>query len=147
MNPSTGVGGDSSSKPDSVADSRLLWWHPQDLFRTSHNPGTLRVLALWLSICIISAIAGLVSTTWNGIPINIGPLTMDVTFYPPLTLCVLLTLWLGPFWGIVPAYITSFILALHNGMPLATTAIFSLSTPITLTVLWSSSAILEVSPA
>ena len=146
MDPSTGVGGSSSSNPDSAVGSRLLWWHPQDLFRTSHNRGLFRVLALWFGVCIISVMAGLMTTTWNGIPINVGPLTMDVTFYPPLTLCVLLTLWLGPFWGIVPAYITSFILALHNGMPLATTAIFSLSTPITLTVLWSSAAMLGVSP-
>jgi signal transduction histidine kinase/DNA-binding response OmpR family regulator len=146
MGPMTGIAG-SSPNPGSPPDSRLMWWHPQDLFRTRNNSGTLRVLAVWLGICVVSTLAGLLTTTWHAIPIHFGPLTVDVSFFPSLTLCLLLTLWLGPFWGIVPAYVTSFVLALHNGMPLATTAIFSLSTPITITVLWSSAAMLGVSPA
>jgi|GEM_PF-6675701 signal transduction histidine kinase len=147
MRSTIGNNGGPSSPSDFQPYSRLLWWHPQDLFRVWHNSETLRVLALWAVVCVISVVAGLLTTTWNGMAINLGPLTMDVTFYPPLTLCLLLTLWLGPFWGVVPAYVTSFFLAIHNGMPLTTTAIFSLSTPITLTVFWSSAAMLELSPA
>src|SRR5205807_894424 len=146
MGPTTGIGGGSAPNTDFTLDAQLLWWHPQDLFRTRRHPGNLRVMGAWLGVCVLSILAGLLTTTWNAVPIRFGPLTMDVTFYPPLTLCLLLTLWLGPFWGIIPAYITSFILALHNGMPLATTSIFSLSTPITVTVLWSSAAMLGVSP-
>src|ERR1700694_5010005 len=107
MSPITGIGG-SSLSPDFPLESRLLWWHPQDFFRTRHHPGTLRVMGAWLGVCVLSILAGLLTTTWNAMPIRFGPLTMDVTFYPPLTLCLLLTLWLGPFWGIIPAYITSF---------------------------------------
>ncbi len=131
----------------SRADSRLLWWHPLDLVHAHSSPGVIKVLLIWAGVCGVSIVAGLMTTTWNGVPVNLGPLAMKVSFYPPLTLCLLLTLWLGPFWGIIPAYFTSFILALHNGMPLTTTAVFSLSTPITLTVLWISAAMLEISPA
>ena len=84
---------------------------------------------------------------FRAIGLHFGPLTIDVTFYPPLTLCLLLTLWLGPLWGIVPAYLTSLILALHTGIPLTTGMIFSLATPITLAVVWSSMVMLEVTPS
>ncbi|HWZ46382.1 MAG TPA: ATP-binding protein [Candidatus Saccharimonadales bacterium] len=136
-----------SIRSDSLLAARLFWWHPQDLFRAPGDPGTLRVLLLWALVSAASVLAGLLSTTWNGILFKFGPLTLDVSYFPPLTLCLLLTLWLGPFWGIVPAYITSFALALHNGMPLTTTVVFSLSTPITLTVFWCSAAMLNLPPA
>jgi diguanylate cyclase len=130
-----------------VPYSNLLWWDPQDLFRARHYPGTLRILGLWLAVCAVSVVTGLLTVTWNAFPVSFGPLTLNASIYPPLALCVLLTLWLGPFWGTVPAYLTSLVLVVHNGMPLATGAVFSLSTPITLTVLWSSMVMLEVSPS
>jgi hypothetical protein len=133
---------------NSVASySNLLWWDPQDMFRARHHPGTLRILGLWLVVCAVSVITGLLTITWNAFPVSFGHLTLNASIYPPLALCVLLTLWLGPFWGTVPAYLTSLVLAVHNGMPLATAAVFSLSTPITLTVLWSSLVMLEVAPS
>jgi signal transduction histidine kinase len=147
MGSSTGI--DESAfalaNPASNIYSRLRWWYPQDLVRTADARATLRILALWSGISALSVLAGLATTTWNGIPVRLGPLTTDVSFYPPLTLCVLLTFWLGPFWGIVPAYITSLFLALRI-MPLPVAAIFALSTPITLTVLWISAAMLEIQP-
>jgi signal transduction histidine kinase/CheY-like chemotaxis protein len=130
----------SSRKP---ADSTLAWWRLKDIFCTRPN---LRVLTAWCAISIVSIVTGLLTTSWNGFALSLGPLTIDLSFYPPLTLCLLLTLWLGPWWGTIPAYLTSFALATHNGMPPATGAVFSLATPITLVVLWSSMSVLEVSP-
>ena len=133
-------------QPSFDSYAHLLWWHPLDLWPVRQRLGTLRVGAVWLAVSGFSVLAGLWSTNWNAIGLRFGPINVGITFYPPLALCVLLTLWLGPFWGIVPAYLTSLILAIHNGMPLATSALFGLATPITLMVLWSSMVMLEVSP-
>jgi hypothetical protein len=125
----------------------MRWWQPQDLVNAGRLPGVLRFLAIWFSACVLCILTGLLTPTWSGIAVRLGLLSFDVSFYPPLALCVLLTLWVGPFWGIVPAYITSILIALHRGMPLGTSAVFALATPITLTVLWSSMVMLEVAPS
>jgi hypothetical protein len=125
----------------------LRWWQPQDLLIAKERKKALRVLAAWTAACAVSVASGLLATGWSGIPVRLGPLAFDLSFYPPLTLCVLLTLWIGPWWGIAPAYLTSLALSLHEGMPLPTSAVFSLATPIALTVLWSSMVMLNVSPS
>lgn len=127
--------------------SHLFWWHPRAIWRARYERGTRRVLGAWALVSIASIVAGPFTADWNGIPIKIGPLTLNLSFYPPLTLCLLLVLWVGPFWGIVPAYLTSFVIAVQKGMPLMTSAVFSLATPITLLVLWNLMVMLEVTPS
>ena len=127
--------------------SRLTWWNPHEIFRRRCAASGLGLFAAWLGVFALSIVSGLLTTSWNGLHWKFGHLPMAVSFYPPLTLCILLTLWVGPLWGIIPAYFTSLVLACHTGMPLATGAVFSLSTPITLIVLWSSMVGLEVSPS
>ncbi len=129
------------------AHPRLLWWQPGDIFRARDRRSTLRAAWLWSLVCAATILTGLVSAGWNAIPLRVGPVHFDLTFYPPLAICTLLTLWLGPWWGIVPAYLTSFVISLNSGMPFPTAAVFSLATPSALTVLWSSMVMLEVSPA
>ena len=146
MNPS-GVSPNSAWKPAVPADSDLVWWHPKDLFATRLNPGTLRILVAWCLISTVSIATGLQTVTWHGMALRLGPYTVYLSFYPPLTLCVLLTLWLGPFWGAIPACVTSFAIGIHTGMPLAASILFSLATPTMLVVLWCSLAMLEVSPS
>ncbi|HLJ45431.1 MAG TPA: GGDEF domain-containing protein [Bryobacteraceae bacterium] len=111
------------------------------------QPVAQRMVLAWLGICILSVVAGLCTIKWNGLTLMSGPVTINLTFYPPLTICLLTTFWLGPFWGIAPAYLTTLVLSVWNGMPLGTALVFSVATPITLTVLWSSSAMLHVSPS
>jgi diguanylate cyclase len=127
--------------------SLVRWWQPQDLLRSATPRASLPILAAWAVACGVSIAAAQLTIGWAAIPVRVGPLVADVSIYPPLTLCVLLTLWIGPWWGIVPAYLSSFALSLHHGMPPLTGAVFSLATPIALTVLWSLMVMLEVSPA
>jgi PAS domain S-box-containing protein len=130
-----------------TADSNLFWWDPRDVLCKRPPPGTLRVLVLWGATSFVSITSGLLANNWNGVSLKIGLQTIDLSFYPPLALCLLLTLWLGPFWGAIPAYLTSLTIALHNGMPLPASIVFSMATPIMLIVLWSSMSMLEVSPS
>jgi hypothetical protein len=127
--------------------SLVRWWQPQDLLRRSTPQASLRILATWTAACGVSIATAQLTIGWAAIPVRVGPLVVDVSIYPPLTLCVLLTLWVGPWWGIVPACVSSFALSLHHGMPPLTGAVFSLATPIALTVLWSVMVMLEVSPS
>lgn len=127
--------------------SRLLWWQPQDVLQSRGGGSVLGALFLWIAVCAVTVISGLLSANWNRLPLRVGLFTVDLTFYPPLTVCTLLTLWLGPWWGIVPAYLASLVISLHAGMPAITAGVFSLATPIALTVLWSSMVMLEVSPS
>jgi len=123
------------------------WWQPHDLLYARTLPRALSLLAIWTAVSMVCIFAGLLTLTWNGIPVRLGPLSFDISIYPPLAFCVLLTLWVGPVWGIVPAYFTSLAIAVQGGMPLGQSIVFSLATPIMLTVLWSSMVMLEVSPS
>jgi hypothetical protein len=105
----------TGSTPDIDRSSRLLWWHPQDVLRTHRADRVAVLLSTWGLICALSVASGLLSCTWTGITFRFGLLSIGLTFYPPLTLCLLLTFWVGPVWGIVPAILTSFIISLHHG--------------------------------
>ncbi len=132
---------------DSKRDSRLVWWQPTDVFHSRDCAAILRAISLWVAVCAVTIFSGLTSQGWNALPLRVGPVTVDLTIYPPLTICTLLTLWVGPWWGIVPAYLSSLVISLHTGMPAPIAAVFSLATPIALTVLWSSMVMQEVSPS
>lgn len=134
-------------RPDAAQVSRLCWWHPQDVLGGDTRAVAARRVAVWAFISAFAVATGLLSTSWSGLPVGAAPFAINLTFYPPLTLCLLLTLWAGPVWGIVPAYLTSLVIALHQGMPLPTAAAFAFATPIALTVLWSCMVKLEVSPS
>ena len=49
---------------------------------------------------------------WSGLPLNVGGFTIGFTIYPPLTVVLLLAIWLGPPWGMVPPSWTTFASAL-----------------------------------
>src|SRR5580700_2351476 len=129
------------------SSSRLLWWNPIDLFRPAPAAREWATFAVWTIVCLACIAVGLATAGWNPIPVQAGPLVFSMTVYPPLALCLLLTLGAGPVWGAVPAYLTSLTLSLHHGMPLPIAALFSLAAPLTLLVMWTSMAMLETSPA
>jgi len=139
------MGSQSMTHPGS--SSRLLWWSPLDLFRPAPTGRDLATVAVWAIVSLASIACGLATAGWNPVPVQAGPLIFSLTVYPPLAICLLLTLGAGPLWGAVPAYLTSLTLSLHNGMPLPIAALFSLAAPLTLLVMWTSMAMLETSPA
>jgi signal transduction histidine kinase/CheY-like chemotaxis protein len=124
----------------------IAWWSPLDLFRQAPLRSSVTALVAWLLFTLACLTTGLLSQHANGIGIHAGPLAFNLIFYPPLSLCLLLTLVAGPAWGVAPAYITSLAISLHTGMPPVIALVFSLATPLTLMVIWTAVAMLKISP-
>jgi len=85
-----------------------------------------RVLAVWAAsilVCIVSGLAA-IKYNWSGIPVTLGGLQIHLTFYFPMVICTLLTLWLGFWWGLLPAFLAAFLLALYSGLPFGWSLLF-----------------------
>jgi len=122
-----------------------MWWCPFSFERLGRQE--FLMLAAWAAIAAASIITGLLTAGWHGFHAHWGPFAFSYTIYPPLAICLLLSLEVGPIWGTAPAYATSFIVALYNGMPPGVAAVFGLCTPLTILVVWTSMATLHVSPS
>jgi signal transduction histidine kinase/ActR/RegA family two-component response regulator len=131
----------------SAFPSRLLWWSPIDLLRPAPTQRSVETFVVWLLICAFSIVSGLLAGDWRPLAVHAGPLAFQVALYPPLPLCLLLTLLAGPLWGILPLYLTSLAVSIHSGMPPSAAALFSLAPPLALLVIWTSMAMLDASPA
>ena len=125
----------------------MIWWPFSRLIHQMHHRGTRRVVLLWSVLCATSIGAALATANLHSIPVNLGPVHFNFTIYPPLTICLLIALWLGPTWGIIPAVITSLVVTHAHGMTPVLSLLFATGTPITLTVIWISMASQNVSPA
>ncbi len=109
--------------------------------------GTRRVVLLWIALCLVSIGASLATASWHSIPVQAGPIHFNVSLYPPLTICLLITLWLGPAWGIIPAIIDSIVVTSMRGLPPMLSLLFAAGTPITVSVIWISTASQNISLA
>ncbi|HKJ01317.1 MAG TPA: hypothetical protein VJ997_02650, partial [Longimicrobiales bacterium] len=112
------------------------------------SPGQGQVLGVWVLFVVVSVVSGLVNVWlgWNGVPVAVGGLTVDVTVYPPFLVALLLTLWLGPVWGVVPLYLANLASALAGGLTPGVAAVFALAAPVEMVILWGSMVLLNVSP-
>ncbi len=124
------------------------WWPLVTLRHVGRSPGLARVLRWYLLLAAIAVASGIPNVIfgWNGVPVTVFGLAVDVTIYPPLLLTLLLAVWLGPTWGAIPAYLATLVLALYSGIGLGTSALFALASPIEVLVFWGSMVILNVSP-
>ncbi|WP_051305034.1 ATP-binding protein [Chitinilyticum litopenaei] len=88
--------------------------------------------ALWLASLLLGIALSIVCTElkWFGVPLQFGDYRIFATFYPPLTLCLLWSVWFGFWWGAIPAYIATMASALYSGMPLGWGLVFSLADPL-----------------
>jgi signal transduction histidine kinase/CheY-like chemotaxis protein len=129
-----------------AGSAQITWWPFAHLARQMDHRGTRRVLLVWLALCVVAIGMALASSTWGAIPVDLGPIHFDLTLYPPLTICLLITLLLGPTWGILPAIAASLVVTHAHGLPLMPSLLIAAGTPITLTVIWSSMASQNVSP-
>ncbi|GMV06945.1 MAG: hypothetical protein AMXMBFR53_32200 [Gemmatimonadota bacterium] len=112
-------------------------------------PGFRGVLAAWLVLVAVSVATGLLNVWmgWNGIPVSVAALTVDLTIYPPFLIALLLTIWLGPGWGMVPLYLANVASALATGMGPAAALVFALAAPVELILIWGSMVLLNVDPS
>jgi diguanylate cyclase (GGDEF)-like protein len=119
------------------------WWTFGSL-RGAARP----VAAWWLVAAAVAVGLALVEARldWSGLPLTFGGVTVGFTIYPPLTVALLLAIWLGPPWGMVPAFLATLASALSVGIAPHVAAVFALATPLEVLILWGSMVTLNISP-
>lgn len=126
----------------------LSWWPLTTVLAGHRTRGGRRILAIWGAATAASVALALLeaSQNWSGIPLTVSSWTVGFTFYPPVTIGVLLTLWLGPAFGAATAYVSTLASGLFSGLDLGRAAFFALGSPIELLLLWFLLLILRVQP-
>ena len=124
------------------------WWHFSRLADARHNPGMRRIAVLGGVILVVSLVTGILNVTldWNGIPVPLGPVEVPVTVYPPFVLSLLAAVWLGPTWGLVPAYTANLAGALVAGLSPLTSILFALAGALEVLIFWGSMVTLNINP-
>ncbi len=121
------------------------WW-PLSALRgrsvTAIGPAWVGLTALAVALAVLEA-----RLDWSGMPVRLGPVTIGLSVYPPLSLALVLAVWIGPLWGLVPAWLATFASALTAGVPVPTAAVFALATPAEVFLLWGSMVALNIDPA
>jgi diguanylate cyclase (GGDEF)-like protein len=124
------------------------WWHLSRLADARRNRGMRRIAVLGLAVLAVCMVTGILNVTldWNGIPVPLGPVEVPVTVYPPFVLSLLSAVWLGPTWGIVPAYTANLAGALVAGLRPTTSLLFALAGALEVLIFWGSMVTLNISP-
>ncbi len=124
------------------------WWPLSIAWREIGRPGVRNIVALWLVISFLGILAAVLEARlgWSGLPITIAGVTVGVTVYPPLLVTLLLTVWMGPLWGMIPAYTATLVSGLLGGMTLDVAVLFAAATPVELLLIWGSMVTLQIQP-
>jgi diguanylate cyclase (GGDEF)-like protein len=126
------------------------WWHLSRLADARHNPGMRRIAAVGLLVHAVAVVTGILNVVWdwNGIPIpfQVGPFQAAVTIYPPFVVSLLAAVWVGPTWGLLPAYAGNLAGALVSGMNPAIAILFALAGAIEIVIFWGSMVTLNINP-
>jgi diguanylate cyclase (GGDEF)-like protein len=104
----------------------------QKIWQLGSRRQRILISCFWLFSLAASIGLGLVTVLWNwsGVPFAFGGVTVYITVYPPLLICLLWTLCCGWWWGAVPAYLSTLALALYAGMPLSWALLFACADPL-----------------
>jgi len=99
-------------------------------------------------VLAVSMVTGVLNVAWdwNGIPLRLGGGELPVTIYPPFVLSLLAAVWLGPTWGLVPAYAANLAGALVGGMGPVVALLFALAGALEVLIFWGSMVTLNISP-
>jgi diguanylate cyclase len=110
---------------------------PVQVWRDGSPAEKCAIFGGWLLLLLLCVGLGLatVQWSWSGLPLHVGGVTAYVTLYPPLPICLLLTLTLGWWWGAIPAYCSTLVLALYAGMPLHWALLFACANPLGFTMM------------
>ncbi|MGB9429889.1 MAG: ATP-binding protein [Gammaproteobacteria bacterium] len=120
------------------ADLKQLRWRPLSLVNTlsQMDSASLVLAALWfalIAICVWWGISG-DSFAWNAWRFSLFGVPIDLQFYLPWSICVLLVMWLGLEWAAIPAYLATLFSTLHAGVPVAIALVNALHYPLGLSV-------------
>jgi uncharacterized membrane protein YdjX (TVP38/TMEM64 family) len=105
------------------------WWHLSRLVEVPRSRGMQRIALLGVLVLGVSTLTGILNVTrdWNALPLRLGPFEVPVTIYPAFILSLLSAIWLGPTWGLVPAYAANLAGALVSGLSPWTAVLFALT--------------------
>jgi diguanylate cyclase len=125
-----------------------VWWTVAQVRGAAGVRGGRRIVLAWLAVSLLAIGSALLEAAldWSGIPVQVGGFSFGITLYPPLILCLLLAVWLGPAWGIVPAYLSTLASALYSGLPWHVSLLFAAATPVEVLIVWGSMVILNIQP-
>ena len=123
------IGAPAGDQPRRPVPFRHAWSNLKE-------PRYRRLVGLWLLISLVVVPSGMLTRMLEltGIPIDVGGVQVHVTIYLPLIASVPLVFWLGYLWAAIPAYLSTFCVALAGGMPLGWTVIFSFANPVGLAI-------------
>jgi diguanylate cyclase (GGDEF)-like protein len=124
------------------------WWHLSRLGDLPGHPGMRRIALLGLLVNAVALATGVANVVWNwnGIPIRVGPFEFAITIYPPFVLGLLAAVWVGPTWGLMPAYAANLASALVGGLGPVTAVLFALAGALEILIFWGSMVTLNISP-
>jgi|GEM_PF-1046308 len=107
------------------------------LWRHCSRQDRILLAGSWLLTLALSIGLGLASIiySWSGLALNFGGTDIYVTVYPPLIFCTIWVIWFGFWWGFVPAYLATLVLALYSGIPPLWSLLFAFADPLGLAVL------------
>jgi diguanylate cyclase (GGDEF)-like protein len=124
------------------------WWPLARIAEAWTHPGVRSIAAAWLLAVVLSVVAGIVNVALNlnAIEVQLFGLSIDFTIYPPLLISVLAAVWVGPMWGVIPAYLANVASGLWSGLGLPVSLVFALAGGIETALVWGSMMILEIEP-
>jgi diguanylate cyclase (GGDEF)-like protein len=124
------------------------WWHLSRLGDVPKSRGMRRIALAMLGVLGVATATGILNVTqdWNGLPLRLGPFEVPVTIYPPFVLSLVAAIWLGPTWGLVPAYAANLAGALVSGLSPGTALLFALAGALEVLIFWGSMVTLNISP-
>ncbi len=106
------------------------------LLRRRWDAGERRFLLAWLLASAVIVPSALVTRLFEltGVGVTLGGVDFHLTLYLPLILCVPIALWFGYPWAAIPAYFSTFAVALMGGMPVGWIVLFAFANPLGLAV-------------
>lgn len=121
------------------------WW-PIKLLSETNHAGVRRLGAAWLAVGAVAVALAVLEAhyNWSGIPVALGDATVGLTIYPPLFFSLLLAIWLGPMWGILPGYAAGLISGLIGGLSLHQALVFACATPVEVLIVWGTMVLLQI---
>jgi|GEM_PF-1437554 len=105
---------------------------PLGFWRGGDVSERILVITAWLGTILAGVSLGLASIVfeWSGIPLHFAGVDIYVDVYPPLIFATLWCLWFGFWWGFVPAYLSTLVLALYSGMAPGWAGLFAFADPL-----------------
>jgi diguanylate cyclase (GGDEF)-like protein len=121
---------DESSRINLPLGNTFIRFSPLTMWRAGSKPRA--VLLLWLALCVIIIPSGILTRVfeWTGIAVDLGTTSIYLTIYIPMLFCVPLVMWFGFLWAAIPAYFSTFCVALFGGMPIEWIVVFAFANPI-----------------